>query len=139
VQLKEESLASKGPDRAKPTSVDRIGRGRAGQLVRRYGTRDSANASCSFGLAALRLRISLAAEAAKIKTGRCGFQNRPLGSETGQYPRCYEIIGMAKECSDMRELREKVARHYGRQVVQFSLSLPRSSAEPEPPKNWLRR
>jgi hypothetical protein len=29
----------------------------------------------------------------------------------------------------MRELRDKVARHYGRQVVQFSLSLP----NPEPP------
>jgi hypothetical protein len=38
--------------------------------------------------------------------------------------RCYEVIGMAKECRDMRELRDKVARHYGRQVVQFSLSLP---------------
>jgi len=24
----------------------------------------------------------------------------------------------------MRELRDKVARHYGRQMVQFSLSLP---------------
>jgi len=38
--------------------------------------------------------------------------------------RCYEVIGMAKECTDMRELRDKVARHYGRQVVQFTLSLP---------------
>lgn len=38
--------------------------------------------------------------------------------------RCYEVIGMAKDCADMRELREKVARHYGREVVQFSLSLP---------------
>jgi hypothetical protein len=38
--------------------------------------------------------------------------------------RCYEIIGMAKDCHDMRELREKVARHYGREVVQLSLSLP---------------
>jgi hypothetical protein len=38
--------------------------------------------------------------------------------------RCYEVIGMAKECRDMRELRDKVARHYGREVVQFSLSLP---------------
>jgi hypothetical protein len=27
-------------------------------------------------------------------------------------------------CHDMRELRDKVARHYGRQVVQFALSLP---------------
>ena len=38
--------------------------------------------------------------------------------------RCYEIIGMAKDCRDMRELRDKVARHYGRQFVQFSMSLP---------------
>jgi hypothetical protein len=56
--------------------------------------------------------------------------------ERGQYPnlgnvgvrslgsRCYEVIGMAKDCNDMRELREKVARHYGRQVVQFTPSLP---------------
>jgi hypothetical protein len=47
--------------------------------------------------------------------------------------RCYEIIGMAKECKDMRELRDKVARHYGRQVVQFSLSLPLPEAPPEAP------
>lgn len=38
--------------------------------------------------------------------------------------RCYEVVGMAKECTDMRELREKVARHYGRRMVQFTLSLP---------------
>jgi hypothetical protein len=31
----------------------------------------------------------------------------------------------------MRELRDKVARHYGRQVVQFSLSLPPPAAVPE--------
>jgi hypothetical protein len=31
---------------------------------------------------------------------------------------------MAKECRDMRQLREKVARHYGRRMVQFTLSLP---------------
>ena len=37
--------------------------------------------------------------------------------------RCYEIVGMAKECRDMRQLREKVARHYGRRMVQFTLSL----------------
>ncbi len=42
--------------------------------------------------------------------------------------RCYEIIGMAKECRDMRELRDKVARHYGRSVVQFTLSLPNPGA-----------
>lgn len=38
--------------------------------------------------------------------------------------RCYEVIGMAKECRDMRELRDKVARHYGRKIVQFTLALP---------------
>ncbi len=38
--------------------------------------------------------------------------------------RCYEVVGMAKDCTNMRELREKVARHYGRRMVQFSLSLP---------------
>lgn len=43
--------------------------------------------------------------------------------------RCYEIIGMAKDCAGMRELREKVARHYGREVVQLSLSLPRPKGE----------
>lgn len=38
--------------------------------------------------------------------------------------RCFEVVGMAKECADMRQLREKVARHYGRRMVQFTLSLP---------------
>jgi hypothetical protein len=38
--------------------------------------------------------------------------------------RCYEVIGMAKECRDMRELRDKVARHYGRQVVQLRCLCP---------------
>jgi len=38
--------------------------------------------------------------------------------------RCYEVIGMAKTCSHMRELRDKVAQHYGRRMVQFSLALP---------------
>jgi len=38
--------------------------------------------------------------------------------------RCYEVIGMAKTCTNMRELRDKVAQHYGRQVYQFTLSLP---------------
>jgi hypothetical protein len=36
---------------------------------------------------------------------------------------------MAKLCTDMRELREKVARHYGRQMVQFSLALPNPKEE----------
>jgi len=38
--------------------------------------------------------------------------------------RCYEVIGMAKTCQDMRELRDKVAEHYGRFPVQFRLYLP---------------
>jgi hypothetical protein len=38
--------------------------------------------------------------------------------------RCFEVVGMAKDCKDMRQLREKVARHYGRRMVQFTLSLP---------------
>ncbi len=43
--------------------------------------------------------------------------------------RCYEIIGMSKECSDIRELKEKVARHYGKQLVQLTLALPKPSSE----------
>jgi hypothetical protein len=38
--------------------------------------------------------------------------------------RCFEVVGMAKGCTDMRQLREKVAHHYGRRMVQFILSLP---------------
>ena len=38
--------------------------------------------------------------------------------------RCFEVVGMAKDCKDMRQLLEKVARHYGRLMVQFTLSLP---------------
>jgi hypothetical protein len=38
--------------------------------------------------------------------------------------RCFEVVGMAKDCKDMRQLREKVALHYGRRMVQFTLSLP---------------
>lgn len=37
--------------------------------------------------------------------------------------RCYEVIGMAKTCDDIRELRNKVAQHYGRFPVQFTLYL----------------
>ena len=43
--------------------------------------------------------------------------------------RCFEVVGMAKDCKDMRQLREKVARHYGRRIVQFSLSLPMPGEE----------
>lgn len=37
--------------------------------------------------------------------------------------RCYEVIGMAKTCREMRELRAKVGEHYGRKPVQFTLYL----------------
>ena len=38
--------------------------------------------------------------------------------------RCYEVIGMAKTCKDMHELRQKVSEHYGHKPVQFTLYLP---------------
>lgn len=37
--------------------------------------------------------------------------------------RCFEVIGMAKTCNDMRELRDKVALHYGKQPVQLTFYL----------------
>lgn len=37
--------------------------------------------------------------------------------------RCYEVIGMSKTCDDMRELRQKVAEHYGKKPVQFTMFL----------------
>jgi len=37
--------------------------------------------------------------------------------------RCYEVIGMAKTCQDMRELRQMVAEHYGKKPVQLTLYL----------------
>jgi hypothetical protein len=43
-------------------------------------------------------------------------------------PHIFEIIGMAKTCRDMRELREKVAEHYGREPVQLTMYLPRRPA-----------
>lgn len=45
--------------------------------------------------------------------------------------RCYEVVGMAKTCHDMRELREKVAEHYGKTIVQMTLSLPKPKPKPE--------
>jgi general stress protein YciG len=44
--------------------------------------------------------------------------------------RCYEVIGMAKPCTNMRELRDRVAQHYGKRPVQYLLYLPmRPSSE----------
>jgi hypothetical protein len=42
-------------------------------------------------------------------------------------PHIYEIIGIAKTCRDMKELRDKVAEHYGREPVQLTMYLPRVS------------
>jgi len=36
---------------------------------------------------------------------------------------------MAKMCRDRRELRDKVAEHYGRQPVQFRMYLPKPKDE----------
>lgn len=35
--------------------------------------------------------------------------------------RCYEIVGMAKTCRHIHELRQKVAEHYGKKAVQFTM------------------
>ena len=35
--------------------------------------------------------------------------------------RCYEVVGMAKECKTIRDLRDKVAFHYGKQPVQLTM------------------
>lgn len=38
--------------------------------------------------------------------------------------RCYEVIGMAKTCRNIGELRQRVAEHYGKKPVQFTMYLP---------------
>ena len=43
--------------------------------------------------------------------------------------RCYEVVGMAKTCDDMHELRTRVAQHYGKKPTQFRLFLKPSSSE----------
>lgn len=40
----------------------------------------------------------------------------------------YKIIGMGDGCTDMRELRGKVANRYGRGLIQLTLSLPKADA-----------
>ena len=39
----------------------------------------------------------------------------------------YEIIGIAKTCTDMRELRDNVALHYGKEPIQLTMYLPKTS------------
>jgi hypothetical protein len=43
--------------------------------------------------------------------------------------RCYEVIGMSKACMNMRELRDRVAQHYGKRPFQFRLYLPMDASE----------
>lgn len=38
--------------------------------------------------------------------------------------RCFEVVGMAKPCTNIRELRDKVALHYGKRPVQITMYLP---------------
>jgi len=40
--------------------------------------------------------------------------------------RCYEVIGMSKTWSTIKELRDKVALHYGREPVQLTFYLPKN-------------
>ncbi|UXC37160.1 P63C domain-containing protein [Cupriavidus gilardii] len=40
--------------------------------------------------------------------------------------RCFEVVGMAKTCHSIRELRDRVAEHYGHETVQLTLHLPPS-------------
>lgn len=35
--------------------------------------------------------------------------------------RCYEVIGLAKSCQTMSELRQRVAHHYGTQQMLFNV------------------
>ncbi|WP_313233983.1 P63C domain-containing protein [Delftia acidovorans] len=43
--------------------------------------------------------------------------------------RCYEVIGMAKTCQSIHELRQGVAEHYGKKPVQFTLYLPKPGSK----------
>jgi hypothetical protein len=45
--------------------------------------------------------------------------------------RCYEIIGMGKTCTTIRELKEMVALHYGKEPVQLTLYLPKRESHDE--------
>lgn len=50
--------------------------------------------------------------------------HRQLTADTGVralVSRCYEVVGLAKSCQSMRELRRKVAHHYGTQQMLFNV------------------
>jgi hypothetical protein len=46
--------------------------------------------------------------------------------------RCWEVIGMAKPCTNVRELRDRVALHYGKRPVQltFYVRMPEQTQKP---------
>ncbi|MBF8465154.1 P63C domain-containing protein [Klebsiella oxytoca] len=43
--------------------------------------------------------------------------------------RCWEVIGVAKTCDTMHELRGRVAHHYGKKPVQMTMYLPANESE----------
>ena len=43
--------------------------------------------------------------------------------------RCWEVIGVAKTCETMHELRSRVAHHYGKKPVQMTMYLPSNESE----------
>lgn len=43
--------------------------------------------------------------------------------------RCWEVIGVAKTCDTMHELRNRVAQHYGKKSVQMTMYLPAKENE----------
>lgn len=43
--------------------------------------------------------------------------------------RCWEVIGVAKTCDTMHELRSRVAHHYGKKPVQMTMYLPANETE----------
>ncbi|OJH82243.1 P63C domain-containing protein [Serratia marcescens] len=40
--------------------------------------------------------------------------------------RCWEVIGVAKTCDNMHDLRSRVAQHYGKKPVQITMYLPQA-------------
>src|SRR5258708_19362915 len=53
--------------------------------------------------------------------------------------RCYEIVGMSKTCTTLRELRDRVAEHYGKEAVQRSICRNDNRATRRPLRRKRRR
>lgn len=43
--------------------------------------------------------------------------------------RCFEIVGMAKTCETMKELRDRVSHYYGKEPIQLTIDLQTSSSK----------